>query len=89
MSTEQNIFQQIKNVVEHSSLSALQQREFLLLFAQTKETALKPVLDLFLKDIGWVERLYENYEAKKKAIITGSMDAWKDVVQKEQQAVSA
>lgn len=88
MSTEQNIFQQIKNVVEHSSLSALQQREFLLLFAQTKETALKPVLDLFLKDIGWVERLYENYEAKKKAIITGSMDAWKDVVQKEQQAVS-
>jgi molybdopterin converting factor small subunit len=89
MTTEQNIFQRIKDVVEHSSLSVLQQREFLLLFAQTKEQALKPVLDLLSKDSTWVEKLYENYEAKKHAIVTGSMDAWNDVVQKEQKVVAA
>lgn len=89
MSTDQNTFQQIKAMIEHSSLSALQQREFLLLFAQTKEQALRPVLDLFAKDSTWVERLYENYQAKRHAIVTGSMDAWKDVVQKEQKVVTA
>lgn len=89
MSLEQNIFQKIKDVIEHSSLSVLEQREFLLLFAQTKEQALKPILDLFLTDAEWVERLHENYQEKKKAIITGSMDAWKEVIEKEKKTASA
>lgn len=82
-----NIFQHIKNVIEHSSLDALEQREFLLLFAQTKEDALKPVLTLFNQDGAWVEKLYQNYQAKKHAIVTGSMDAWKEVIEKEKALV--
>lgn len=89
MNISQNIFQRIKIIVERSSLSALQQREFLLLFAQTKDSALAPVLELFLADVHWVDRLYKNYEAKKKALITGSMDAWKDVIQEEAHVVQA
>lgn len=89
MTPSGNIFQHIKNVIQHSSLSALEQREFLLLFAQTKEDALKPVLTLFNQDSAWVEKLYQNYQAKKHAIVTGSMDAWKEVIEQEKAFVTS
>ena len=80
---KENTFQQIRELIEQSALSVEEQKEFVQLFAQTKEDALEPVYTLFKKDPEWIEVLYQNYAAKKKAMITGSMDAWKEVIAQE------
>ena len=80
-----NVFQKIHEIIETSSLTHEEKRDFTELFAQTKEAALKPVLKLLEKDPAWVEKLYSNYCAKKDAVITGNMDAWHDAIQKEKE----
>jgi len=82
---EQNIFQRIEDIIENSKLTKEEMRDFVDLFAQTKEDALKPVLRLLEKDPQWVERLYTNYKMKEEAVVTGSMEAWYDAIQKEKE----
>lgn len=82
-----NTYQKIHEIIEQSALTHEQKREFSEVFAQTKEDALKPVLALFEKDPRWVDTLYSNYRDKKDAIVTGSMDAWKDALKKEKHSL--
>jgi hypothetical protein len=79
----QNIFQQIQAIIEDSRLDDIQKREFGEVFARTKEDALAPVLEIFQEDPGWVEKLYKNYKEKKEAIVTGNLDAWREVIATE------
>ncbi len=85
---DHNTFREIHKIIESSDLSVHEKREFTELFAQTKEAALKPVLTLFTQDPAWVEKLYENYKMKKEAIVTGSMAAWQDAIEKEREELS-
>lgn len=80
-----NAFQKIHEIIETSSLTHEEKRDFTELFAQTKEEALRPVLKLLENDSEWVEKLYKNYLSKKEAMTTGSMDAWKDAIKKEKE----
>lgn len=80
-----NTYQKIEEIIESSALTKEEMRDFAELFAQTKEDALQPVLRLLKKDPMWVERLYTNYKMKEKAIVTGSMEAWHDAIQKEKE----
>ena len=82
---DQNTFREIHKIIESSGLSVQEKREFTELFAQTKEAALKPVLTLLKQDSASVEKLYENYKMKKEAIVTGSMAAWQDAIEKERE----
>lgn len=82
---EENTYQQIQAIIDASRLGDIEKREFGEVFARTKEDALAPILALFEKDPSWVLKLYENYCQKKEAVVTGSMDAWKDVIQKEKE----
>lgn len=82
-----NTFQKIHEIIEKSSLSNEEKREFSEVFAQTKEEALPPVLKMLESDIAWVEKLYRNYSIKKEAIVTGNMDAWNDAIQKEKEEI--
>ncbi len=82
---EKNTFQKIHEILEKSSLDHEEIRDFTELFANTKEGALKPVLRLLEKDASWVERLYKNYKMKEDALVTGSMEAWHDAIQKEKE----
>lgn len=80
-----NTYQQIQAIIDASRLGDIEKREFGEVFARTKEDALEPILVLFKQDPAWVMKLYENYRQKKEAVVTGSMDAWKDVIDKEKQ----
>ena len=80
-----NAFQKIHEIIEGSPLSHEEKRDFTDLFAQTKEEALRPVLKVLEADPSLVEVLYQNYKMKREAIITGSMDAWHDAIQKEKE----
>jgi len=82
---EQNVFRKIHEIIEASSLTVAQKREFTEFFAQTKESALIPVLKLLESDTGWVEKLYANYRMKKDAMVTGDMAAWQDAIEKEKE----
>ena len=82
---ETNTYQQIQAIIDESRLGDIEKREFGDVFARTKEDALRPILVLFKQDSAWVLKLYENYHQKKDAVITGSLDAWKDVIDKEKQ----
>jgi len=84
---EQNTFQKIHEVIEGSSLSHEEKRDFTDLFAQTKEEALRPVLKLLEANPEWVEKLYANYLQKKEAMVTGNMDAWRDAIEKEKEEI--
>ncbi|PCH91542.1 hypothetical protein COB18_00990 [Candidatus Kaiserbacteria bacterium] len=81
----QNTFQKIHEIIEKSNLSNEEKRDFTELFAQTKESALRPVLTLLTNDPIWIEKLYKNYRAKKDAMVTGNMEAWKDAITKEKE----
>lgn len=80
-----NTYQKIHEIIETSDLTKLEKRDFSELFAQTKEDALRPVLKLLETDPSWVEKLYANYKMKREAIVTGSMDAWHDAMEKEKE----
>ena len=80
-----NAFQKIHEIIEASTLTNEEKRDFTDFFAQTKDDALKPVLKMLEKDAAWVEKLYVNYRAKKDAMVTGNMDAWKDAIEKEKE----
>jgi len=80
-----NTFQKIHEIIETSTLTSEEKRDFSEVFAKTKEDALRPVLRLLNADSAWVEKLYTNYLRKKEAVITGNMDAWKDAIQKEKE----
>ncbi len=82
---DKNTFQKIHEIIEASSLSNEEKRDFTELFAQTKEEALRPVLKLLEADAEWVGKLYTNYLQKKEAVVTGNMDAWNDAIQKEKE----
>ena len=84
-----NAFQKIHEIIETSSLTHEEKRDFTELFAQTKEDALKPVLKLLEADSTWVEKLYRNYRAKREAITTGNMDAWKDAITREKEELQS
>ncbi len=85
---EQNIYQQIQELIEQSTLQSTEKREFAEVFARTKEAPLKPVLKLFSSDPKWVEKLYHNYASKKHAYVTGSMSEWKGIVEEERQEIA-
>ena len=81
-----NTYQKIHAIIETSQkLTNEQKREFSEVFAQTKEEALKPVLKLLEKNPMWVDKLYANYKMKQEAVVTGSMEAWQDAIQKEKE----
>jgi len=82
---DRNTFQKIHEIIEKSDLSLEEKMDFTELFAQTKESALRPVLNLLEKDPSWVERLYTNYKIKEEALVTGNMEAWHDAIQKEKE----
>ncbi len=82
---DRNTFQKIHEIIEESDLSLEEKMDFTELFAQTKEGALRPVLNLLEKDPSWVERLYANYKIKEEALVTGNMEAWHDAIQKEKE----
>lgn len=82
---ERNAFQKIHEIIENSSLTLEEKRDFTELFAQTKEDALKPVLKVLEANPALVAKLYENYRVKKDAIVTGSMAAWEDAVEREKE----
>lgn len=85
---EQNTFQKVQEIIEHSGLSNEQKREFSELFARTKEEALVPVLKLFAEDSTWVLKLYNNYAQKREAFVTGNIDAWEAVIESERSALT-
>ena len=78
-----NTYQKIHEIIEESSLSLEQKREFSEVFAQTKEESLKPVYTFLKAHPDWVERLFENYRRKKEAVVTGDMSAWQEVIEQE------
>ena len=80
---EQNTFQKIRSIINASELDEGAKREFVEVFAQTREAALAPVLKLLESDALWVVKLYENYRMKKDAVVTGNMAAWHDVLAQE------
>ena len=82
---KQNTYQQIQAIIAESRLGDIEKREFGEVFARTKEDALGPILELFRQDSEWVTKLYDNYRQKKDAVVTGSLDAWRDVIDKEKQ----
>lgn len=84
---DRNTFQLIHEIIETSSLTNEEKRDFTELFAKTKEEALRPVLKLLQADAAWVERLYANYCEKKHAMVTGNMAAWEDAIEKEKEAL--
>lgn len=84
---QRNTFQKIHELIEKSSLTLEEKREFTEVFAQTKEEALRPVLKLIESDGAWVEKLYQNYVQKKEAVVTGNMDAWSDAIEKEREEI--
>lgn len=82
---ERNAFQKIHAIIETSSLSLEEKRDFTELFAQTKEVALKPVLKVLEANPSLVAKLYANYCAKRDAVVTGNMAAWQDAMEKEKE----
>ena len=82
---ERNAFQKIHEIIESSSLSLEEKRDFTELFAQTKETALKPVLKVLEANPALITKLYQNYRLKKDALVTGNMAAWEDAMEKEKE----
>ena len=78
-----NTYQKIHEIIERSSLSNVEKREFSEVFAQTKEESLKPVYTFLNSRPDWVEKLYDNYRRKKEAVVTGDMSAWEDAIQSE------
>ncbi len=85
---EQNTYQQIRELIDSSTLTPPEKREFAEVFARTKEAPLKPVLKLFKSDKQWIEILYKNYLEKKNAFITGSISEWKSIVKKEKAEIA-
>ncbi|MAJ97011.1 MAG: hypothetical protein CMI56_00145 [Parcubacteria group bacterium] len=82
---ERNAFQKIHEIIETSTLLPEEKRDFTELFAQTKESALKPVLKVLEANPELIAKLYTNYRIKKDAMVTGNMAAWEDAMEKERE----
>lgn len=84
-----NVYQKIKEIIYSSDLTEEQKKEFSELFARTKERPLLPVLRLFEKDKRWVKILYDNFNEKKQAFVTGSISHWKEIIKKEKETIKS
>ena len=80
-----NTYQKINEIITESDLSKEEKWEFTGIFAKTNDEALKPVLKLLQSDKRWVRILFDNYQEKKKVLVTGNMDAWRDVVERQKE----
>jgi hypothetical protein len=78
-------FEKIKLSIRESPLSLPDQISLLDLFVIVNDDDLKDVADLFFEDPSWVEKINENYKAKKSALSTKDPEAWKKILETEEE----
>jgi len=78
-----NNLQQIKNLLDQSSLSTADQDNLIVLFSLSPDEQLAPVVELFSQDPSWIEKTNINYKKKKEAVETTNNYLWQDIIKEE------
>jgi hypothetical protein len=77
------VLEKIKELILNSDLSSSEQDDLIALFADSENRNLEPMLKLFTEDPLWINKIYENYKAKRAAIIAGDAALWQKIIAEE------
>lgn len=75
--------QKLNEVIKSSNLKPAEQEEFLFLFSKISDKKLDAVINVLKDDPNWINKLYKNYETKKKALKQKDKSAWQEILQDE------
>lgn len=73
----------IKDILSKSSLKEKEKKEFIELLYLARDEDLKILIELFSEDISWVEKIFNNFKLKKKALEKGDRMLWKKILKDE------
>jgi hypothetical protein len=73
----------LQTILSQANLSQEDKTGLETLFSEASPAELKPIITLFSKYPEWVERMNENYKAKKAALKQNNPDAWNKIIQEE------
>lgn len=65
--SKKELFSQLEKFIFSSNIPKQEKKKFLELFVNCNEEELDPMIKLFQDDFGWIEKIYQNYKAKKQA----------------------
>lgn len=74
---------QLREIIFSSGLSQEQKEEFYEKLSELPEVGLEPIVGLLIEEPDWVEKLYQNYTAKKEAFENGDREKLDQIIENE------
>jgi len=82
-----NNISKLKKFIHASKLRAEEQFDFILLCSSISEEDATVMLELFQKDVSWVEKVFKNYSQKNEAFSSGDVEAMKKILIEERATI--
>lgn len=76
--------QEIKKLISRSRLSLSDQISLIELYARANDADLEETLKLFTEDPFWIQKISENYKAKRAALVVGDSALWEKIMKAEE-----
>lgn len=79
----ESAYKKLLEAIGNSNLNPSQQREMNVMVMTMTEEDTREFYDLVSEDAKWVDKIYENYKAKKDALQSGDAGLWREIVEQE------
>jgi len=80
----QDAHEQLQKIVLTSRIPFEEREQFAVALGLLDEEGAALLVGLFESDAMWIEKMYENFRQKKKAIEEKNMDIWNDIMHDEE-----
>ncbi len=80
-------FQELKKIIFNTNLSFSEKEDLGWLFADATDEEISAAKELFAEDIGWVQKISDNYHSKKMALLADDVEMWKKILEDEEKVV--
>jgi hypothetical protein len=77
-------FTKIKELVQKSSITIVEQNKLIKLFAGVNDQDLEPIIKICSEDNSWISKINKNYKAKQVAIADSNIMLWQEIIKEEE-----